>query len=170
MEREERWKTYMMNPVSHSVAHHLMAIVKLRDESGYARVTDVAQRLGLSRGSVSLTLKGLESRGLVGKAERRFLRVTQDGQAIVNELRAKRRIVERFFADVLGVAVDVAETDACKVEHLLSPETATAMLRHLCEWTAARGEPDGATGRCVGELQHCPSCGQRCLVEGSTDE
>jgi DtxR family Mn-dependent transcriptional regulator len=159
----ERWKAFDANPVSHSVAHHLMAIAALREVHGYARVTDVAERLGLTRGSVSLTLKSLEQRGLVAKDQRRFLELTGDGSALVEAICAKQTIVVRFLVDVLGVRQDIAETDACKIEHLLSDEAATAMLRQLRarELGGSTASPVGHS--CAGRLDECPGCSERCL-------
>lgn len=163
MSRNERWRAFDASPVSHSVAHHLMAIAHLHDAHGYARVTDVAERLGLTRGSVSLTLKSLESRGLIDKDQRRFLRLTGDGQGIVDAIKTKQQVAARFFTEVLGVTPEIAETDACKVEHLLSSETVTAMLRWLRGWTALETKPDWLDDGCAGQLERCPSCANRCL-------
>lgn len=165
MSGQERWRAFDASPVSHSVAHHLMAIAHLRDAHGYARVTDVAERLGLTRGSVSLTLKALESRGLIEKDKRRFLLLTGEGRGVVDAIRTKQQIASRFFSEVLGVPAEIAATDACKVEHLLSSETATAMLRWLRGWAALDEKPDllASNESCAGQLEHCSSCANRCM-------
>ena len=56
------WKEYESNEISHSVAHHLTAIHELMGDLGYARVSDVARALEITRGSASLTLKALKAR------------------------------------------------------------------------------------------------------------
>ncbi len=40
------------NELTHSMAHYLLTIHKLKEEKGYARVTDIAKELGLTKGSV----------------------------------------------------------------------------------------------------------------------
>ena len=55
----ETWKEFDHNEISHSAAHHLMAVDDLIRKFGYARVSDVARMLNITRGSVSITLKSL---------------------------------------------------------------------------------------------------------------
>ena len=57
------WKKFQENPITHSGAHHLLAIYNLVNERGYARVTDIAKRLSITTGSVSTNLKVLKQRG-----------------------------------------------------------------------------------------------------------
>jgi Mn-dependent DtxR family transcriptional regulator len=118
-------------PVSHSVAHHLVAIAELLEEYGYARVSDVARRLGITRGSVSITLKGLKQKGLVTDDERRFLGLSDEGRAITDSIRAKKAVMKDLFTRVLRVEEAQAEEDTCQVEHLISPDTAARAQRLL---------------------------------------
>ena len=50
------------NELTHSMAHYLLTIHKLKEEKGYARVTDIAKELGLTKGSVSTALNNLKKR------------------------------------------------------------------------------------------------------------
>ena len=127
----EVWKEYESNKISHSVAHHLAAIGELTVQHGYARVSDVARHLQITRGSASLTLKALRQKNYVLEDENKFLRLSTEGQSIVDGILAKRRIVRSFLNDVLKVDERQAEIDACKVEHLLSEETTETLLRFL---------------------------------------
>ena len=60
---EDVWKTYEENELTHSAAQHLMAVHELREEHGYARVSDIAQHLKITKGSVSSAMKRLKERG-----------------------------------------------------------------------------------------------------------
>ncbi len=128
---EEIWKEFETNEISHSVAHHLTAIGELTAVHGYARVSDVARHLKITRGSASLTLKSLKRKGFVREDENKFLRLSAEGQRIVDIVQAKRRIFRTFLEEVLKVEAHQAEVDACKVEHLLSAETGGNLLRFL---------------------------------------
>lgn len=120
----ESWKAFEQNSVTHSVAHHLVAIAELLDEYGYARVSDVARRLEITRGSASITLKNIEKKGLVTYDERRFLGLSEEGEKIARSIQARKKVMKRLFVDVLGVDADQAELDTCMIEHLISGETA----------------------------------------------
>lgn len=127
----DNWKEFDTVAVTHSVSHYLAAIAHLTERYGYARAVDVARYLEITRGSVSLALKTLKGRELVLEDENRFLVLSQEAQQIVEQIRARRRIVRGFLQDVLGVDPEQAEIDACKVEHLLSDEVCRRLERFL---------------------------------------
>ncbi|MEN8150744.1 MAG: metal-dependent transcriptional regulator [Planctomycetota bacterium] len=118
-------------PVTHAVAHHLVAIAELLEEYGYARVSDVARRLGITRGSASITLKGLKQKGLVTDDDRRFLGLSDEGRAITDSIRAKKAVMKDLFTRILRVEEAQAELDTCQVEHVISPDTACRAQRLL---------------------------------------
>ncbi len=127
----ETWKKFEQNVVTHSAAHHLMAISELLASNGYARVTDVARRLDITRGSASITLKALRERGLVVEDENKFLHLSDEGRELANLIQSKRKILITFFNEILGVPKEAAETDACKIEHLISVETGEKLLAFI---------------------------------------
>lgn len=124
----ETWKEFENNEITHSAAHHLMAISNLLNKFGYARVTDVAKRLDITRGSASITLKALKERGLVVEDENKFLQLSPKGDSLARLVQSKRRILTKFFQGILQVDAENAEIDACKIEHLISYETGEKLL------------------------------------------
>jgi Mn-dependent DtxR family transcriptional regulator len=123
----EVWKEFSENEITHSGAHHLLAIMELVEKRGYARVTDVARFLEITTGSASTNLKSLKSKGMVVEDENRFVTLSTEGQKLAEAILNRRRILEDFFEKVLGVDALTAEVDACKTEHLLSAETTQRM-------------------------------------------
>ena len=71
MDTVETWKEFDHNEITHSAAHHLMAIDDLVQRLGYARVSDVARKLDITRGSVSISLQPLKREGLIEQDENR---------------------------------------------------------------------------------------------------
>jgi DtxR family Mn-dependent transcriptional regulator len=122
------WREFENNDVTHSAAHYLMAIDSLREEFGYARVTDVAEMLDVSRGAASMSISQLKKRGWVKEDPNRFLLLTEDGAQIARLVEHNFRILSKFFQEVLGVSRDVALADACKMEHLMSLETGRRLV------------------------------------------
>ena len=131
MNTTEVWKEFEHNVLSHSAAHHLMAIDGLLHSHGYARVTDVAKALSITRGSTSITLKALKERGLVEEDENKFLHLTKLGGSLAQEIHSRRVVLIKFLRDVLHVPQEQAKIDACKVEHLISSETGEHLLKFL---------------------------------------
>ncbi len=172
----DTWKEFDQNVVSHSAAHHLMAIDNLLQTHGYARVSDVARQLNITRGSVSISLQPLKRAGLVIQDENRHLRLSERGQALADSIRTKRVLMQRFFSDVLGVDPVQAEVDACKLEHLISNTTARHLISFLrffnTEAPVARQFRDAWAAfdpECSHEPRRCSSCEGDCLVESIGD-
>ena len=124
----DTWKEFDQNIITHSAAHHLMAIDDLVSRLGYARVSDIARRLNITRGSVSISLKPMKEAGLVLQDENRHVRLSEKGQRLINAVKKKRGLVQRLLSELLGVAESQAEIDACKLEHLISNETARCLV------------------------------------------
>ena len=118
--------------MTHSAAHHLCAIHEVGAKAGgWARVTDIAGILGVTRGTVSINLRTLKAHGLVLADDRRMVRLSPRGHALVHEVRAKKAVLKSFLTGVLGLNERQAEVDSCKIEHLLSHATATRLAHWL---------------------------------------
>ena len=120
----ETWKEFEANELTHSAAHHLLAIHELGGEyGGWARVSDIARELGITRGSVSINLRTIKKRGYVVTDEHRMVKLSPKGLEVVQAIKTKKTLFKSFLMDVLGVSEQQAEIDSCKVEHLISQET-----------------------------------------------
>ena len=128
---EEVWRAYEENELSHSAAHHLLSIHELRRQSGYARVSDIAKHLSITKGSVSTAMKLLKERGYVQEDHNKFLELTDKGLKVVEETEATRLVVQKFLSNALGMDEDDAMIDACKVEHLISSEARSRLVQFL---------------------------------------
>lgn len=111
------------NELTHSMAHYLLTIHKLKEEKGYARVTDIAKSLGITKGSVSTALSNLKKRDLIEEDESKFLSLSESGHDEVHNILSVRTLMFYFLRDILGVPEEEAQKDSCLVEHLLSSET-----------------------------------------------
>ena len=167
----EVWKAFEENEITHSVAHHLAAIRDLTDQQGYARVSDVARMLDITRGSASLTLKALKEREFVIEDGNKFLRLSDIGQRVVDLVLTKRAVALKFLKDVLHVEPRQAEVDACKIEHLLSEETGEKLLHFVRFLLADKLEAKRflqafwAENSLCHDLEACPICDVECLMQ-----
>ena len=117
------------NELTHSMAHYLLTIHKLKESKGYARVTDIARELSLTKGSVSTALNNLKKRDLVVEDESKFLSLSAHGHDQVHRILSARTLMYYFLKDVLKVDKDAAHKDSCLVEHLLSSETHECLFK-----------------------------------------
>jgi DtxR family Mn-dependent transcriptional regulator len=112
------------NEISHSMVHYLLTIHKLKENRGFARATDIARDLGLTKGTVSTMLTNLKKKGFIKEEEDcKFVLLTEDGHNEVHRILSSRTLLFYFLRDFVGVDEKIAEQDACQMEHLLSEVT-----------------------------------------------
>ncbi len=98
--------------------------IYLQDIGGQAaKVKNIADAMGVSKPSVTEALSVLQDRGLVLHQKYGDIELTDKGRLTAEEIYRRHKLLRSFFTDVLGLTDDLAEDDACKVEHLISPET-----------------------------------------------
>jgi Mn-dependent DtxR family transcriptional regulator len=167
---QEVWKEFEENQITHSAAHYLMAIRQLLEDNGYARVTDIAKALNITRGSCSISLKPLKKRGYVVEDDNRVLKLSDEGQRLAELVELNDKLLEILFGEVLGVDSDQAEIDACKIEHLLSIESSTCLSAFVRVWRS--GAPEVAAFKkllaknkpaCTGDSEKCAICQTICI-------
>ncbi|MCL2548788.1 MAG: metal-dependent transcriptional regulator [Symbiobacteriaceae bacterium] len=110
---------------------YLEAILKLSEESPQIRSIDVAERLGVSRASVSRALRPLKDAGLIEQKRYSLISITDAGRKAGQEVEERHVALRHFLSDVLGVNPGVAEVDACSMEHSLSLESLTKLQGFL---------------------------------------
>ena len=168
----DTWKEFEANELTHSAAHHLLAIHEVGAMyGGWARVSDIARRLNITRGSVSINLRTLKKRGWIETDAHRLVKLSPKGLRAVHAVLAKRRIVKTFLRDVLGIADGQAEIDSCKIEHLISQPTSERLVHFLQFLTS--GAPASRQlvkhfrvfqARCP-ESRTCDVCKGHCLMD-----
>lgn len=102
----------------------------LIEETGEARVVDLAQRLGVSSATVNSTIHRLQRDGLVTSKPYRSIFLTEEGQELATTSRERHRLV-RDFLIALGVDPLVADADAEGIEHHVSDATLETFRAHL---------------------------------------
>jgi DtxR family Mn-dependent transcriptional regulator len=132
------WKKFEENNITHSAAHHLLAILELRQKRGYARVTDVARELNITTGSASINLKSLKAKNLIIEDDNKFLALSEEGEAVARAVLMRKNILYDFLANILNVRPEQAEIDSCKTEHLISAETAKKLQEFIEGYRATK--------------------------------
>lgn len=162
------------------MAHYLQAIAGLKKEKGFAKVSDIATRLGVSRAGVTSMLRSLKSRGLVEHERYGLVELTEEGVRFAQMTEANREVLTQFFTDILALPAGMASEDACMIEHLVSPESMVQFLRltALLQSDHPAAERFRAAFReyqetCETDSAHaeCPVCHGSCLRDkfGSAD-
>ena len=120
--------------LSSSIEDYLEAILALSEidpQDQSVRVTDIAERLQIAKPSVTAALNVLKEKGLVTQERYGKVFLTPEGRKRALVVQRRHRVLRKFLVDVLGVGEEVAENDACLMEHAVSPETMEKLIEFL---------------------------------------
>ena len=116
--------------ITPSKENYLKVMLELSSEEGI-RSTDIASALGISKASVSSMMNVLREAGYVTKEKYGTVTLTENGRNVAANIKRRYELLKRFLHKVLGVEAAIAAEDACRMEHLISPETADQIDRQL---------------------------------------
>jgi DtxR family transcriptional regulator, Mn-dependent transcriptional regulator len=108
---------------SPAVEDYSKAIFALQSRSSEPVATNaLAERLGITPGSVSAMLKKLDDLGLTSHVPYRGVRLTPAGRRLALEVIRHHRLLESFLAESLGMPWDRVHAEAEVLEHVLSED------------------------------------------------
>ena len=113
-----------------SAEDYLEQILVLLKEKGYARSTDIAESLGVTKPSVSVAMKKLRENGYISMEKGGLISLTDKGYPIARRTYDRHQTLTKFFVS-LGVDEAIARKDACKIEHDISEESFAAIRSSL---------------------------------------
>ena len=100
---------------------YLETILVLRQERPAVRSIDIAEKLGYAKSSVSRAVSLLQDRGYIRVGDDGFIEFTEAGEAKAASIYERHNILTEFLMG-LGADDDLAETNACRIEHVITPE------------------------------------------------
>lgn len=122
----------MPNPGEHHPAfeEYCECIFELREDDVDVIQARIAERLRVSRPSVSEMIRRMADEGLVA-IEGNRISLSQRGEGLAMQVVRRHRLAERFLTDILGLSWALAHREAGKWEHVMSDEVEEAMERVL---------------------------------------
>ncbi len=112
-----------MTDLTPSLEDYLEAILIIGSKEKVARVRNIAKFLDVKTASVIGALKALVERGLVVHERYGYVELTPQGREIADEIYAKHQTLVKFLNGILGVDLETATKDACKIEHYIHQES-----------------------------------------------
>jgi len=113
----------MSSSISPSLENYLRMILQLQQDGYTARITDLAEKLNIAKSSVNQAVGTLKKQGLVRHERYGPLELTDKGVTIAQGITKRYDMLMEFLIDVLKVDPDIAENDACLMEHAVSSAT-----------------------------------------------
>ncbi len=112
---------------SESTEMYLEAILELEAKNNVVRSVDVARFLGVSKPSVNRAMTNLKNEGYIRQEPYGDISFTDKGRTKASRIHELHHIITDFLVSSLGISPDLAEADACRIEHVISPDVVQAM-------------------------------------------
>ncbi len=110
---------------------YLESIYQLVRDAGFARVRDIAKARSVRAASVTPALRRLDELGLIRYERREYVVLTPLGEGAARRVYGRHQLLSRFFSGFLGLSDDESESNACAVEHVLSPAAVDRLARYF---------------------------------------
>lgn len=133
---------------------YLKTIYEIEGSGRSPRVKAIADQLGVTMPSVSGAIETLQNMGLVEHSPYAAVKLTPKGEKAARDVKNRNIVLHRFLEDILQLPRDIAERDACELEHIVSPQTlehierflaftvvcrSAGMIEHFAEWLQSGG-------------------------------
>ncbi len=116
-----------------SSENYLETILMLSKKRPVVRSVDIANELGFKKSSVSIAMKNLREKNHITVTEEGFIYLTDSGQEIAEMVYERHEAISKLL-ETLGVPKDIADEDACRIEHILSDESFDALKKALAHF------------------------------------
>ena len=113
-----------------SAENYLETILVLSKKLPVVRAVDIANELGYKKSSVSIAMKHLREKEHITVSDAGFISLTDSGKNIAEMIFERHEILTSVLT-ALGVPEDIASEDACRIEHVISPESFEALKHHF---------------------------------------
>ena len=119
-----------MHEIQESGEMYLETILILSNQKANVRSIDVANYMNYSTPSISRGIGILKDDGYVTVDDGGFLNLTESGRAIAEKIYERHRVLAAFFESI-GISEETASADACRIEHVISDETFSAIKKFI---------------------------------------
>jgi Mn-dependent DtxR family transcriptional regulator len=115
--------------IQESAENYLETILMLGQNGQPVRSIDIVNELGFSKPSVSVAMKKLRENGFIKVDTDGYITLTESGSEIAERIYERHTIISDILIR-LGVDKETAVNDACRIEHVISPETFQKLKEH----------------------------------------
>ena len=114
-----------------SLEDYLEAVYLIEKKKGEVRITDIALFMNLSKPSVNKAVSTLKENGLLEHEKYGAIKLTEYGTKLAKEIYFRHETLTKFFIETLGIEPEIAEDEACKIEHIISRQTLNKLVDYM---------------------------------------
>jgi DtxR family Mn-dependent transcriptional regulator len=101
---------------------YIETICVLQNRDGYAKTGEISSEMSVRPSSVTEMLQKLHEEGYIKYEPYKGATLTVFGKKIARELMKKHKIIADFL-EIIGIKRELAEDDACQIEHHVTVKT-----------------------------------------------
>ena len=116
---------------------YLETILILKMSRGAVRSIDIAEYMNYSKPSISRAMSLLREAGLITMDKHGWINFTEAGQKLAEQVYERHRLLTEFLV-ILGVDAQIAEHDACRIEHVISEESFEQIKQYVVDQVQKR--------------------------------
>lgn len=120
----------MKDRIEESKEDYLETILILQNRNGSVRAVDIAAELDFSKPSVSVAMKKLRNDECISVDENGLITLTDRGRKLAEQVYNRHLLFSEWLIS-LGVSEDIAAQDACRIEHVISTESFSAIRKYV---------------------------------------
>ena len=110
---------------------YLETILLLQKKLGNVRSIDIAHELKYSKPSISRAMSILKEKQLINIDTNGHIQLTDEGREKAENVVQRHKLITEFLKKSLNLDADIAESDACKIEHIISEEAIEKIKLYL---------------------------------------
>lgn len=116
--------------IQESAENYLETILILKNRNGLVRSIDIVNELEYSKPSVSIAMKNLRENGYIEMDSKGYITLADSGREIAEKIYERHTFLSGWLIE-LGVSPEIAVEDACRMEHVISSESFSAIKAHV---------------------------------------
>lgn len=120
--------------------NYLETILMLKEKKGVVHSIDIARTLNFSKPSVSRAMSILRERGYITMNSSGEIELTDIGLTKAQDIYSRHQILTAFLKDIIGINAELAEENACRMEHILDQEVMDGIQRFMGHCAYGRNE------------------------------
>lgn len=116
--------------INESAENYLETILILSKRLPVVRSVDISVEMNFKKSSVSVAMKNLRENGYITVSDAGFITLTPSGLEIANMIYERHTFLSKWLIS-LGIDEQTAAEDACRMEHVISPESFQAIKNYV---------------------------------------
>ncbi len=126
---------------SSSLEDYMKCILVLSKKNGTVRSVDVAEKMGITKPSVSNAMKKLREQNMICVGDEGNIILTDEGRSLAEKVYGKHSLLSKLLRSV-GVNKDTADKEACAMEHAISDDTFECLEEYMNKSMRTSSEDD----------------------------